>query len=174
MPTKNRHNSLTAAAQSAAQKKEAAARTVVSAADRDNALVRLLFHKLYRNDDHAAVLDEFVRYCDCGSVNQIRIDDGSTFPSVARNIASEWDLPTRPALHARDAILQTLGWADVLVVRDLNRLAGSGEREKLIVDFLREIRDVTGCSLVLEYASTYRLDEQLSRRICFTAAAKAK
>lgn len=172
MATKNRHNSLTAAAQSAAQKKEAATRTVVSAAAWGDALLRLLFHKLNRNDDHAAVLDEFVRYCDCESVNQIRIDDGSTFPSVARDIASAWSLPTRSALHARDAILQTLGWEDVLVVRDLHRLAGSGEREKLIVDFLREIRDATGCSLVLEYAPTYRLDKQFSRRICFTVPAK--
>ena len=173
MKKTNRHNSLTAAAQSAAKEKEAAARTVVSAAaDCDNALVRMLFHKLNRNDDHSAVLDEFLSFCETESVKQIRIDNGSTFQSVARNIAFDWDLPTRPFFKARDAILQTLGWADVLVVRDLHLLAGSGEREKMIVDFLREIRDVTGCSLVLEYAPTYRLDEQFSRRISFTAAAK--
>ena len=174
MPTKNRHNSLAkAGARRRRKEKEAAGHTSVSiAANFDNCLIDILLRKLVRNGDHAAVLDEFVRYIDSVTVNQIRIDDGSTFQSVARDIASAWCLPSRPASRARKDILMHLGNMDILIVRDLHRLAGSGEREQMVVEFLREIHDATGCSLVLEYAPTYRLDEQFSRRIGFTVPAK--
>ncbi|MBR1837401.1 MAG: hypothetical protein IJ783_08955 [Kiritimatiellae bacterium] len=147
--------------------------TVIACARRNDIRIGLLFGKLFRNVDRANVLDEFVRYFDDGSVHRVRIPASRTFESVVREIASACKVRKGSAWMMRDALLETLGMADILVVDDLHNARHASLMGMQVAGFLREIHDVTGCAIVATYLQPYSPEAQFARRINFTSLPRA-
>lgn len=143
--------------------------TVSACANRADERIRILFHKLAQNDDRAVVLDEFFRYFDDGSVRRVRVPAAHTFGSFLREIADTFFLPKGSIDKMRASILKTIEKRSILVVEDLDRLDWDCSANAMLsMGFLREIHDVTGCAIVVEYHPVYEPEEQFARRITFT------